>query len=141
MGSLRQEVRYLRSLFLYLRLIKQQFTYAREALIYTWKLGLPAFVHTQGDGYYRARLMPPFLNYCYLPLALPPAKYDVFGDTKLCALGMEANLTNTTVPYPWGHLLAVEAAVDKSTVLIALMLTAIVAALASVPSDRRASVV
>ena len=51
-------------------------------------------------------------NYCYLPLAIPPQEHNVFGEDKLCALGLTANTTNSTAPWPWGTLLTVEERMD-----------------------------
>eukprot|EP00928_Gymnodinium_smaydae_P043286 TRINITY_DN29039_c0_g1_i1.p1 TRINITY_DN29039_c0_g1~~TRINITY_DN29039_c0_g1_i1.p1 ORF type:complete len:396 (+),score=51.99 TRINITY_DN29039_c0_g1_i1:142-1329(+) len=124
----RQELRYLRSLYLYLDKIRQQFTYAREAYVYTWRMGLPVFVHDEYGVYHRVQLTPPLINYCYLPLAIPPETYDIFGDAKLCALGMDANLTNTTTPYPWAHALASEDRLDRHEVFATLGLTSLLAA-------------
>jgi hypothetical protein len=126
--KVRQWLRYLRLLALYLEEIKQEFTAGRAALIINWRLGLPVFLH-DASGEYEAKLVPPFLNYCYLPLALPPEVHDPMGAMKLCALGMEANMTNGTVPFPWGAELAVEEHLDKDMVLPSLLLVALVAAL------------
>eukprot|EP00929_Paragymnodinium_shiwhaense_P119443 TRINITY_DN9133_c0_g2_i1.p1 TRINITY_DN9133_c0_g2~~TRINITY_DN9133_c0_g2_i1.p1 ORF type:complete len:433 (-),score=72.54 TRINITY_DN9133_c0_g2_i1:215-1513(-) len=130
-GFKKKELRYLRSLFLYLNKIKQQFTHAREALLALWRLRVPIFVHDYKGDYHQVQIVPPFLNYCYLPLAIPPEQYNPFGATKLCALGMEANLTNTTSPWPMGPLLAAEDRLDQATPLTALLITAVVVALST----------
>merc|ERR1712045_219708 len=85
----RKWLRYLRGLGIYLEQIKEQFTHARHALAVAWKLGLPIFLHNE-DQDYKINLVTPFLNYCYLPLALPPEVHDPFASMKLCALGMKA---------------------------------------------------
>jgi len=121
----KKELRYMRSLLLYLDKIKAQFTYAREALIAIWRLRLPVFVHDETGTYHRVQLVPPFLNYCYLPLAIPPDRYDPLGETKLCALGLQANASNITLPYPWGHALAVEETLDQPFSYAAILLTAL----------------
>merc|ERR1719158_2477857 len=95
----RQWLRYLRALWLWIEEIKAEFTHGRRALISIWKLGMPGYLHTEHADY-QVDLLPPFLNYCYLPLAIPPATPNLFVSQKLCALGMEANLTNTTAPWP-----------------------------------------
>lgn len=127
----KRELRYLRGLHLYLQKIKQQFTYAREALVNLWRLDLPVFVHDEEGNYHRARLVPPFLNYCYLPLAIPPAVYDPLTPTKLCALGLKANLTNVTTPFPWGHLLAAEEHIDQPVNIMVFAITVLCLAVAS----------
>jgi len=124
----KRNLRYMRSLLLYLDKIKQQFTYAREALIAIWRLRLPVFVHDDMGNYHRVRLVPPFLNYCYLPLAIPPMHYDPLGETKLCALGLQANASNITLPYPWAHALSLEEQLDQPEPLAAIILTALVVA-------------
>jgi len=92
-------------------------------------------VHDEYGDYHAVKLTPPFLNYCYLPLAIPPAVYEPFGSVKLCALGMEANATNQTTPFPLGHLLAVEGNLDHPEVFLMLFLIAVVAAAVSRPED------
>ncbi|CAJ1392626.1 unnamed protein product [Effrenium voratum] len=68
---LRRWQRYLRQLELSLARIKKQFTFAREALLWNWRLQVHSFLHTE-HATYSLSLAPPFLNYCYLPLAIPP---------------------------------------------------------------------
>jgi len=111
--------RYWRVVALFLEGIKSQFTFARTALLAGWRLGIPVFLHDQWQDY-EIELAPPFLNYCYLPLAIPPQLYNPFAATKLCALGMEANTTNTSAPYPWGPLVAVEERLDRPVPLLSL---------------------
>merc|ERR1712194_605537 len=104
-------------------------TYARGALIAGWRLGLPVFLHDFAAEY-QVKLVPPFLNYCYLPLAIPPEVHDPFAAMKLCALGMEANLTNTTAPWPWGTVLTLEENLDRTEVgpaFLLLVLTVLIA--------------
>merc|ERR1712039_426409 len=108
----------------YLEQIKEQFTHARAALIVGWRLGLPVFLHAHSQEHH-ILLEPPFLNYCYLPLAIPPEVHDPFAAMKLCALGMEANLTNNTVPWPMGDLLSIEEHLDRSEVFPAFLLVVI----------------
>jgi len=117
----RKWMRYLRTLFMYLAEIKEQFTSAREALVVGWKLGMEVFVHDEHKEYL-VRLVPPFLNYCYLPLAIPPELHDPFGQTKLCALGLVANTTNTSAPWPLGPLMSVEERLDRPEVLVSFIL-------------------
>lgn len=113
----RKQLRWLRSLEPYMADVRQEFTNSRVALIGIWKLGVSAFFRNP-DGDYVLRLVPPFINYCYLPVALPPVHHDPFISHKLCALGMEANLTNTSAKWPMGHLLAVEDRMDHPQVFI-----------------------
>eukprot|EP00435_Cladocopium_sp_Y103_P014800 s1318_g3.t1 len=126
--SMRRWQRYLRQLELSLERIKKQFTFAREALIWNWRLHLPSFLHSEQQNY-QISLAPPFLNYCYLPLALPPEVHDPFGEKKLCALGLKANTTNSTAPWPYGTLLTVEERLDRLEVFVSLFLVASLAAL------------
>ncbi|CAE8626747.1 unnamed protein product [Polarella glacialis] len=125
--SSRKWLRYLRQLTFSVELIRKQFTHAREAFIYNWRLGLNVFLHTEHRDY-RLKLTPPFLNYCYLPLAIPPKVHDPLGDIKLCALGMVANASNVTVPWPWGVMLAAEERLDRDEAFLAIVLVAIAAA-------------
>merc|ERR1712187_252399 len=127
----RSILRYYRTLLLYLARIKQQFTHAREALITVWRLGLPAIVHDEYGDYHTVKLTPPFLNYCYLPIAIPPDVYEPFGSVKLCALGMEANASNQSVPFPLGHMLGVENTLDRPEIFLTLFLISLVAAAVS----------
>lgn len=122
--------RYWRVVALFLEGIKSQFTYARTALLAGWKLGIPVFLHDEWQDY-EIELAPPFLNYCYLPLAIPPDRYNPFAATKLCALGMEANITNTSAPLPWGPLLAVEERLDQSVPALSLAAVVLAVAVAS----------
>lgn len=92
----REFMRYLRLLRFFYTRIADQFTYGREALIINWKIGLPTYLRTKGVDW-RVQITPPFLNYCYLPLAIPPKKHSLKDGNKLCALAMEANITNTSV--------------------------------------------
>jgi len=124
--------RYWRAVGLFLDGIKSQFTFARTALLIGWKLGIPVFLHDEWQDY-EIQLAPPFLNYCYLPLAIPPQMYNPFAATKLCALGMQANVTNETAPLPWGPLLAAEERLDHP--VPKLSLAAVVLAVAVVSTS------
>lgn len=108
----RKQLRYLRSLEPYMAAIKSEFTNSRVSLIALWKLGMSTFFRSP-DGDHLLHLVPPFINYCYIPLALPPVHYNPFAREKLCALGMQSNLTNTSALWPVGHLLAVEERMDE----------------------------
>lgn len=130
----RKWLRYLRQLYLSLAKIRKEFTHAREALVWTWRLGLPTFLHA-GNSDYHLELMPPFLNYCYLPLAMPPVVHNPLGDLKLCALGLVANTTNTTAPWPWGVLLETEERLDHYEIIGALLLAGFIAALVASQDD------
>eukprot|EP00931_Biecheleriopsis_adriatica_P028933 TRINITY_DN17244_c0_g1_i1.p1 TRINITY_DN17244_c0_g1~~TRINITY_DN17244_c0_g1_i1.p1 ORF type:complete len:405 (-),score=57.29 TRINITY_DN17244_c0_g1_i1:28-1221(-) len=130
----RKWLRYLRQLYLSIHLIRKEFTYAREALLWNWQLHLPAYLHTQRADF-QVTLAPPFLNYCYLPLALPPNVHDPMGEVKLCALGLTANTTNSTAPWPWGTLLSVEERLDRIEVLTAWLLVASIAAMVASSSS------
>merc|ERR1712000_194639 len=104
------------------------FTFGRETLVSVWKLGIPAIVYTK-QTYYQIELAPPFLNYCYLALAIPPQKHNLLTNNKLCALGLEANFTNQTVPLPYGVELGVEEQLDQFEAILSLVLVAVGAAL------------
>eukprot|EP00927_Polykrikos_kofoidii_P052622 TRINITY_DN46500_c0_g1_i1.p1 TRINITY_DN46500_c0_g1~~TRINITY_DN46500_c0_g1_i1.p1 ORF type:complete len:437 (-),score=47.71 TRINITY_DN46500_c0_g1_i1:110-1420(-) len=130
----KRELRYMRGLDIYLEKIKDEFTHARTALLSLWRLRVPIFIHDEQGGYHRVKLLPPGLNYCYLPLAIPPEVYDPFGDAKLCALGMQANFTNFTAPWPRGALLAAEERIDQPESLIAILLAAICVAFTTRPA-------
>ncbi|CAK0832461.1 unnamed protein product, partial [Prorocentrum cordatum] len=136
--KVRQWLRYLRCLQLFLEEIKQQFTAAREALMVNWRLGLSVFLHDASSDY-EVKLVPPFLNYCYLPLAMPPEVHDPMGAMKLCALGMEANVTNITVPLPWGAALSMEEHLDQEYVGPAFVLVVLAAVIAPLTSSRGAA--
>merc|ERR1711957_587369 len=124
----RSMLRFYRTCLLYLEKIKQQFTFGRETLVSVWKLGIPAVVYTQ-QTYYAVELAPPFLNYCYLALAIPPEKHDPLTTNKLCALSIEADFTNSTVPVPFALELGVEEQLDQPEVVISFILVAAAAAL------------
>jgi len=136
MRGRRRWLRYLRALGLYLEEIKEQFTHARNALLVGFKLGIPVFLHGQHEDH-QVHLVPPFLNYCYLPLAIPPKVHDPFGAMKLCALGMEANLTNSTSLAPWGPLLALEERMDRVEVFPALILVILMATFCTSAGQRK----
>lgn len=136
--GMRQWGRYLRQLELSLERIRQQFTFAREALIWNWRLRLPAFLHTEHRSY-QVQLSPPFLNYCYLPLAMPPEVHDPLGKTKLCALGLEANLTNSTAHWPWGTMLSTEEHLDRWEVPVAILLVTLVGVVFAADSAKEAT--
>jgi len=122
----RRQLRFFRVLELYMEDIKEQFTHARTALLAGFKLGIPVFLHNEHQEF-RVHLVPPFLNYCYLPLAIPPKVHNPFAAMKLCALGLQANLTNSTGPIPWGPMLAIEERFDRLEVPLALLLVALAA--------------
>lgn len=124
--SRRRQLRWYRFLALWLDSIKQQFVFARDCTASSWSAGVAASVRTRGSDY-RVNLVPPFMNYCYLPLELPPRVPDVFAQGKLCALPMEANLTNITSPFPWGPLLSAEEQLDDPVTLLSWVLVAVVA--------------
>eukprot|EP00927_Polykrikos_kofoidii_P012354 TRINITY_DN15326_c0_g1_i3.p1 TRINITY_DN15326_c0_g1~~TRINITY_DN15326_c0_g1_i3.p1 ORF type:complete len:469 (+),score=37.74 TRINITY_DN15326_c0_g1_i3:75-1409(+) len=137
----KRELRYLRGLDMFMEDMRQEFTHARTALLSLWRLRVPVFLRDEQDVYHRVKLLPPFLNYCYLPLAIPPKVHNLFDDDKLCALGMRANLTNFTTPWPQGALLAAEERVDHPKPFAAVLLAAICVAFATRPSTRSASVI
>merc|ERR1719161_2820935 len=64
-------LRYFRAFQIHLSKIKQQFTYAREMIIIAWKMGISPYTYAE-KRYIRINVVEPFLNYCYLPLAIPP---------------------------------------------------------------------
>lgn len=123
-SSRRAYMRYWRMLEIFREQIMDQFTYGRDALLVNWKLGLPMYLTTRHQDY-KIWLSPPLLNYCYLPLAIPPRKHNPWGNNKLCALSMSANLTNTTVPWS-AMLIGLEDKLDRPDSLLALLLTAVV---------------
>merc|ERR1719217_201049 len=92
----RDVLRYFRVFELHLKRVKEQFTYVREMLIVAWKMGISPVIYSN-KRYMRVNIVEPFLNYCYLPLAIPPKRMDLFNDPKLCALPMHANVTNQTI--------------------------------------------
>merc|ERR1711957_850543 len=103
---------------MFLAQIREKFTSARDALLIAWKLGIPAFIHDSHRNQI-VHLSPPFLNYCYLPLAIPPVKHNPLSTNKLCALSIETNFTNTTFPMPYGLELGVEEQMDQPAVFLA----------------------
>merc|ERR1711957_35806 len=123
----RSMLRFYRTCLLYLEKIKLQFTFGRETLVSVWKLGIPAIIYTK-QTYYQVQLAPPFLNYCYLSLAIPPEMHNPLTTNKLCALSTESNFTNQTLPVPYGLELGVEEQLDHPEVMLSLVLLAIGAA-------------
>lgn len=122
---MRKYFRYLSLLAVFYAEVAKEFTAARKVLAVAWKLGLPLF-HHHTDQDFIVRLVPPFINYCYLPLALPPQKHDPFVKRKLCALGLEANLNNISIPFPAGYLLATANQVDTPVGLVLVPIAIIV---------------
>lgn len=130
----REFLRYFRLLRVFYTRIASQFTYGREALIVTWKLGLPVYFRTKGIDY-RIKVQPPFLNYCYLPLAIPPKRHNLAEPNKLCALAMSANISNITVPFePMPAGLSPEGRLDRDEAVGSLALVVLAAVLLVRPS-------
>lgn len=67
------------------------------------------------ERYKRVVLESPFINYCYLPLKIPPAEADIFGKVKRCALPLEFNASNNNVTLnSMERLLGFEAWADEN---------------------------
>lgn len=133
----RDVLRYFRVFELHLSRVKEQFTYVRDMLVVAWKMGIPPVLYSDRK-YIRVNIMEPFLNYCYLPLAIPPAKMNLLADTKLCALPMGANTSNTSLAVPgknadtiMGHLIAAEARLDRQMPKKCFIVTAVLLFLGS----------
>lgn len=135
MRNKREFLRYFRLLHVFYSRIAAQFTHGREALVITWKLGLPVYHRNKGKDY-RVKIAPPFLNYCYLPLAIPPKIHNLMDPNKLCALSVAANISNITVPYePLPAALSPEGRLDRDEVFIAFILVSLVATVLVKPSS------
>jgi hypothetical protein len=123
----REFLRYMRVLEMFRAKIAEQFTYGREALIVNWKMGLPIFMRSNGSDV-RVDISPPFLNYCYLPLGIPPHVHNPLKGTKLCALAMQANLSNVSVPLHTA-VMSPEGRLDRAEAICTVIVVALVAAL------------
>lgn len=119
----REVLRYFRVFEQNIMKIKKQFTYVREMLIQAYTMGISPFVY-RDEKYIRVHMVAPFLNYCYLPLAIPPKHMDILNDPKLCALPMYANTTNQTKTAD-AHLIAAEARLDHPRIHVCFLLTAV----------------
>lgn len=117
----RRQLRFLRSLVPYAEAVKGSFISTRSTLTKLWKLGIPVFFRNH-EGDFRLHMVPPFVNYCYIPMKLPPNHYDPFMAEKLCALGFEANMTNKSAIWPSGHLLAAEERMDQPEIFMSFCL-------------------
>lgn len=136
----RDVVRYYRLFSHFMQLINVEFTNIRGLLVKTMHVSMRPFVLLGGE-YYRVALAPPFVNYCYLQVEMPPGRASLWTSEHLCALDQEATAAQENASFAttadWLHALAdptsvlylVEAVVDDMrlwTALLALALATLV---------------
>ena len=103
-------IRFFRLFESFMHVINQQFTNIRGLLVSSSFLFVQPYLFKNGK-YYKVEMTPPYVNYCYLEVHMPPKrKASLFEDEKLCAL--EGNLTtNATITFlsqlTYGHLIFV----------------------------------
>jgi hypothetical protein len=71
-------------------IINIEFTYARTFFSLMSARGVSTYIYkgTGGyeNGYSKFKLAPPYINYCYMPLYMPPERADIFTSPRHCAL-------------------------------------------------------
>eukprot|EP00937_MAST-01D_sp_MAST-1D-sp2_P002923 g2923.t1 len=85
---------YIRLYYEFLPLIEKEFTNIRGMLVNSEAGGLEPFLYI-GKEYYRVTMQDPFVNYCYMPMPMPPTKPNFFEDPSFCALEQKLS-TNAT---------------------------------------------
>ena len=87
---------YFKLFYEFLPLIEKEFTNIRGMLVNSEAGGLEPFLYI-GEKYYKVKLRDPFVNYCYMPMPMPPVKPNFFEDPSFCALEnqLSSNATKT----------------------------------------------
>lgn len=85
---------YFKMYYEFLPLIEKEFTNIRGMLINSEAGGLEPFLYI-GKKYYRVTMADPFVNYCYMPMPMPPRRPNFFEDPSFCALETKVS-TNST---------------------------------------------
>ena len=89
-------ISYFKLFYEFLPLIEKEFTNIRGMLVNSEAGGLEPFLYI-GEKYYKVKLRDPFVNYCYMPMPMPPVKPNFFEDPSFCALEnkLSSNATRT----------------------------------------------
>jgi hypothetical protein len=66
-------------------IIRKKFTAIRSLLFNSASSTVNPYFYI-GETYYRIELAKPYINYCYMPLVMPPERTNVFKSEKFCAL-------------------------------------------------------
>ena len=69
----------------FLPIIKKKFTAIRSMLFNSDAAAVRPYFYINKT-YYRVHLARPYINYCYMPLRMPPERTDIFTSDKFCAL-------------------------------------------------------
>ena len=85
---------YFKMYYEFLPLIEKEFTNIRGMLVNSEAGGLEPFLYI-GQKYYRVTMADPFVNYCYMPMPMPPRRPNFFEDPSFCALETKVS-TNST---------------------------------------------
>jgi len=86
---------YFKMYYEFLPLIEKEFTNIRGMLINSEAGGLEPFLYI-GKKYYRVTMADPFVNYCYMPMPMPPRRPNFFEDPSFCALETKVSSNSTT---------------------------------------------
>ena len=74
-------------------IINIEFTYARTFFSLMSLKGIDTYLyrgmHKYGNTYAKFKLVTPFINYCYMPLFMPPKRAHIFESPRHCALPQE----------------------------------------------------
>ena len=83
-------VNYYEEIKRHMGIINIEFTYARTFFSLISIRGINSYIYKGTGGYDRGyskfKLASPFINYCYMPLYMPPERADIFTSPRHCAL-------------------------------------------------------
>ena len=81
-------VRYYEEIQRHMGIINIEFTYARIFYAEMFKRNISTYMYDGNfeTAYHSFQLAEPFLNYCYMPLYMPPERSNIFESPKHCAL-------------------------------------------------------
>jgi len=92
--AIRKEIiSYFRLFTSWLPLIAKEFTSIRGMLVHANAGKFYPFLYIN-HVYYKVDIQPPFVNYCYMPIPMPPAKANAFTSQKYCGLEQSLSAKN-----------------------------------------------
>ena len=86
-------VKYFKLFETFMPVINKEFTSIRSLLVNADSHSFYPFLYINHE-YLRVTLTPPYVNYCYMPIPMPPAQADFHSTPSFCAL--ERSVDNKT---------------------------------------------
>jgi len=99
----RDLVRFYRLFISFMDLINEEFGNMRNLLVSADSVGITPYLYHEGE-YYRINMLPPYVNYCYLGVQMPPKRATLFNSEHLCALGQSDQAVKANVT--WSSLVS-----------------------------------